>query len=109
MMSDLNKFTAGPWFVSGQMTKYVEARIGAGLIQEIAACGPTDADGGYGEQQHANARLVAAAPDLLEALEAILPFIPVTTASEGGAAKYSANVKAADMVRAAIAKARGQS
>lgn len=56
-----------------------------------------------------DAHLMAAAPDLLEALEAILPFIPVTTASEGGAAKYSANVKAADMVRAAIAKARGQS
>ena len=56
----------------------------------------------------ANARLIAAAPDLLEALEAILPFIPRTSASEGGASKYSENVKAADMVRAAIAKARGQ-
>ena len=55
-----------------------------------------------------DAHLMAAAPDLLEALEAILPFIPRTSASEGGASKYSENVKAADMVRAAIAKARGQ-
>jgi len=44
-----------------------------------------------------------------EALEAILPFIPSTSASEGGAARFSANVAAADKVRAAIAKARGES
>lgn len=49
-----------------------------------------------------------AAPDLLEALEAIIPFIPNTSASEGGAARFSANVAAADKVRAAIAKARGE-
>ena len=55
-----------------------------------------------------DAHLMAAAPDLLEALEAILPFIPRTSASEGGASKYSENVKAADMVRAAINKARNQ-
>lgn len=55
-----------------------------------------------------DAHLMAAAPDLLEALEAILPFVPMTSASERGASKYSANVKAADMVRAAINKARGK-
>jgi len=62
------KGTPGPWFVTGSMTKYIEARINGGLIQEVAACGPTDADGGYGDQQQANANLIAAAPDLLEAL-----------------------------------------
>jgi hypothetical protein len=51
------------------MTKYVEARIGGGLIQEVAAIGPTAADNGYGDQQMANAKLIAAAPKLLEALE----------------------------------------
>lgn len=45
---------------------------------------------------------------LLEALKEIEPFIPVTSASEGGAAKYSANVRAADKVRAAIAAAEGK-
>lgn len=45
---------------------YIEARIGGGMLQEVAACGPT-AEGS--EQQEANARLIAAAPELLAALE----------------------------------------
>lgn len=65
----MSKHTPGPWFVTGRMTKYVEARIGEGLIQEIAGVGPTAADCGYGETQEANARLIAAAPDLLAMLE----------------------------------------
>jgi hypothetical protein len=48
-------------------------------------------------------------PDLLAALEEILPWIPKTSASEGGASSFSENVRAADKVRAAIAKAGGKS
>ena len=77
MTIDINKLrrlaqaaTPGPWYVTGKLTRYVEARIDGGLIQEVAACGPTKADGGYGPQQEANARLIAAAPDLLEACKA---------------------------------------
>ena len=51
------------------------------------------------------ARLAGAAPLMLLALEAILPFCAKTSASEGGAAKYSASVTAADLVREAIAQA----
>lgn len=66
--------TPGPWYVTGKLTRYVEARIDGGLIQEVAACGPTKADGGYGPQQEANARLLAAAnpatiSELLDRLE----------------------------------------
>ena len=66
--------TPGPWYVTGKLTRYVEARIDGGLIQEVAACGPTKADGGYGPQQEANARLIAAAnpaaiSELLDRLE----------------------------------------
>lgn len=68
----MNKHTPGPWFVTGQRTKYVEARIAGGMIQEVASIGPTDADSGYGPQQEANARLISAAPDLLGSLQAIL-------------------------------------
>ena len=67
--------TPGPWYVTGKLTRYVEALIDGGLIQEVAACGPTKADGGYGPQQEANARLIAAAnpaaiSELLDHLEA---------------------------------------
>ena len=67
--------TPGPWYVTGKLTRYVEALIDGGLIQEVAACGPTKADGGYGPQQEANARLIAAAnpatiSELLDRLEA---------------------------------------
>lgn len=50
-------------------------------------------------------KLFLAAEDLLAALVAIEPFIPTSSAADGGASKYSANVIAADMVRAAINKA----
>lgn len=82
MTIDINKLrrlaqaaTPGPWYVTGKLTRYVEARIDGGLIQEVAACGPTKADGGYGPQQEANARLIAAAnpatiSELLDRLEA---------------------------------------
>ena len=67
--------TPGPWYVTGKLTRYVEALIDGGLIQEVAACGPTKADGGYGPQQEANARLIATAnpaaiSELLDRLEA---------------------------------------
>lgn len=64
------KHTPGPWFThrEGFSTIYVEARICGGLLQEIAACGPT-AEGSA--QQEANARLIAAAPELLGALQAL--------------------------------------
>ena len=65
----MSNHTPGPWVVVGRLTKYVEARLVGRLIQEVAACGPTMADEGYGQQQEANARLIAAAPDLLEALQ----------------------------------------
>lgn len=61
------KPTPGPWFTKreGFSTVYVEARISGGLLQEVAACGPTQAGS---EQQEANARLIAQAPDMLRIL-----------------------------------------
>ena len=66
----MSNFTKGEWFANreGQSTVYVECRIGGGWLQEVAACGPT-ANGS--EEQEANAKLIAAAPDLLEALQKI--------------------------------------
>jgi hypothetical protein len=60
---------------------------------------------------HPDMVLIAAAPDLLAALQAAVEcgMVPVTSASEGGAARYGIHVKVADQIRAAIAKATGES
>lgn len=69
--------TKGPWFEhrEGSSTVYVEAKLRDGVIQEVAACGPTEAGR---EAQYANARLIAAAPDLLEALQEIIQGLEMT-------------------------------
>ena len=105
----MSKHTPGPWFVEADgagvyvMTETMMVASPSPMDRH-----PTDSDEYIdGPETEANARLIAAAPDLLDALQAIEPFIPTTSAADGGAAAYSANVRAADMVRAAIAKATG--
>lgn len=95
-MSEM-KHTPGEWFThrEGFSTVYVESRIGGGLIQEVAACGPTAAGS---EQQEANARLMAAAPELMDALKALLNY-------DNLGAYERADVR--QKARAAIAKATG--
>lgn len=92
------KHTPGPWRTKreGFSTIYVEAPIGGGWVQEIAACGPTN-DGSA--QQEANARLIAAAPEMLEALRNIC--------DEQDAQQGYASLAAYDQARAIIAKATG--
>lgn len=101
-MSNETKFTPGPWFISGNMTKYVEARIAGGMIQEVAACGPTESDGGYGEQQLANAQLIAAAPEIYKELAAMIEWFdsPMTIENEDDEAIIAS-------AKQALAKARG--
>ena len=102
----MSKHTPGPWFITGNMTLYVEARIEGGLIQEVASVGPTQADDGYGCQQRANANLIAAAPDLLEALEAICL---MQARNYGDATQTHLDFpELAAKARAAIAKAKGE-
>jgi hypothetical protein len=110
----MSKHTPGPWYVFN--TADIFTNLGAKNAEGIEASsrdGWMIADCDMGglclAEVRANSSLIAAAPELLEALEAILPFIPNSSAAEGGAARFSANVAAADKVRAAIAKARGES
>lgn len=44
--------------------------------------------------------------ELLAAIERYMPFLPVSTAKNGGAARFSENVLAADNLRDAIAKVK---
>jgi len=61
------KHTAGPWFV--QNVGWVASQLGLKTICSLKAVGVEG-------QHHANARLIAAAPDLLEALQAVLHDCP---------------------------------
>ncbi len=94
----MSKFTEGEWFAKrdGWSTVYVECRIGGGMLQEVAACGPT-ASGP--DEQEANARLIAAAPDLLDALERLV--------SSARDVDHGYMDQAIDNAESAIAKARG--
>jgi hypothetical protein len=68
---NMNKHTPGPWFVTGEgLSRYVEAKINGALIQEVAWCGATMKD-----EQEDNARLIAAAPELLEKCEKIVDWL----------------------------------
>lgn len=101
-----SKHTPGPWFTKreGFSTVYVEARLRGSTIQEVAACGPTEAGS---EQQEANARLIAAAPELLEALiRADQMFREIGFIAEADRLRPGS---LGSEIRAAIAKATGAS
>lgn len=115
--------TPGPWFAKreGFSTVYVEARIGGGMLQEVAACGPTQ---GGPDEQEANARLIAAAPDHSLFGAAVCAGKARWEAWSGsdcrgevcvGGMRYATNLDEFgmpvlyDAIRAAIAKARGGS
>lgn len=102
-----DKFTPGPWFITNHRTKYIEARIGGGMLQEIAAVGPTIADDGYGEQKAANAALIAAAPELLRELERALDSLEYIDLNMPTLIGYGVRKSKIASARAAIAKARG--
>jgi hypothetical protein len=87
----MNKQTPGPWF----QDKYgnVMTQSGSTLVTDGVALGSRSTD-----ETKANARLIAAAPELLEALKSLLNYANL------GAYQRADTVKAA---RAAIAKAEG--
>lgn len=86
------KITPGPWFLGEPTEVFAD---NANLVLSIARCGVR-----FGLtycEATANARLIAAAPDLYEALEAALECLDMT----GGTEPYDSGM-------AALAKARGE-
>lgn len=108
-MSDLLKHTPGPWEVSVCSIWDVEVVANGGTVCQINNKGdwfPTGdgvQSGRSGNRIAADARLIAAAPELLEAAkearEALQPFLTEEPAAEWTAAR---------MLDAAIAKATGE-
>jgi len=93
------KHTPGPWFspIRSFGTIYVEAHIGGGLLQEVAACCPTEQP----LQQKANARLIAAAPEMLDAL--IIAYTALEYVSE-----YAIPLTTHEKVKSSIEHATGK-
>jgi hypothetical protein len=83
------------------MSCFIDARIGGGMLQEVAWCGQTATP----EHMDANARLIAAAPDLLEAL--ILLEREMVESGNAQSRDYGWK-PAIEKTRAAIAKATGE-
>ncbi len=101
-MSTEFKHTPGPWKV------YYPDAIGCGLgidtadsKTSIVVFGDEAGVYGYGEQDEANARLIAAAPELLEALQNMYACFVVGTSAD-------AQMQAAKYAELIIQKATGQ-
>ena len=100
----MSEHTKGPWtWNGGYLVSYIPDKFSAGGYQDFEIIADDgSAHGEYSatlDPDSANARLIAAAPELLEALENLL----AVHEGEGGT-KYHAG----DIARAAIAKAKGQ-
>lgn len=88
----MNKHTPGPWVVSTNNPRTVKHASGPVL----ADCGPMN-----NSEAFANARLIAAAPDLLAALLHVMPHV-----GPGYSGKQRYDIL--ETARAAIAKATGR-
>jgi len=101
--------TPGPWFVDEDSRPGMSwnRHIYTKTERATAICFMAHSNGRNEAGDRANARLIAAAPDLLEALQAAVAcgMVPISSVSEGGASKHSRQVQVADMIRAAIQKA----
>jgi len=84
------KHTPGPWEVAGNLVRTVPEASGGGMCGGFLIAEVPISD----ENRHPNARLLAAAPDLLGALEGLIMF-------HLGEFQVAA-------ARAAIAKAKGE-
>lgn len=110
----MNKHTPGPWGIEQtDDTNWIGfMRPHDGKVELIVCTTARDftLKDGAREQNDANARLIAAAPELLDALvEAVeCGMVPISSAKDGGASTHSRQVRCADMIRAAIAKATGE-
>jgi len=103
----MSKHTPGPWKIGSEQTdglgRYAQVQSSEEFGDIVArVCVAHNANHTLNRSGRANARLIAAAPELLEALELILPYL-----TDGEDAGDEATALA-PIVRAAIAKAKGE-
>lgn len=105
--SSAARHTPGPWYLAD----LGRGKIGiqkheAGIISRIAVCHPEMLADEHGGSATANARLIAAAPDMLEALKEIYALYERAVTSDGEI--FLDESKTGEIARAAIAKAEGR-
>jgi hypothetical protein len=104
-----SKHTPGPWVSSHYDDIADEIAIQTHEGEYVASI---DCDGAYGGKIanciDANARLIATAPDLLEALEDVLDGIGFLSGGDYELEGFGISLDRAKEIRAAIAKARGE-
>lgn len=107
----MSEHTPGPWGVGSKIKEYDPEYENDLLGQNIDFANHTGAIQIWGESRkelNANACLIAAAPDLLEALEVCIP--APSQYADSGLAKSNMRYEEALRIREqAIAKARGES
>lgn len=112
-MSESNKFTPGPWVVTEDIRTEEEVEYIAGFNIEDAfgdeIVGSEGIYGDFGENRN-NANLMAAAPDLLDALDALVKINEDHNNSIQGVIGTPPgwNDSYLDAARKALLKARGQ-
>ena len=96
----MDKHTPGPW-TAYKSTSYLD-ETPSWIVPGVAHCGD-------GELSEANARLIAAAPDMLAALERVWEaYSPQYVSAMADDCERTALDDAFDTVRSVIAKARGE-
>ena len=95
------KHTPGPWYAVGSWVEHANDEV-----PDICYCDPAGMDQGHLGRSKAeiaaNARLIAAAPDMLSAAIPALAIIEVFETT------FGVTLKEGDLLRAAIAKAKGK-
>lgn len=104
-MSEERKYTPGPWIEDDELGWVIPTDTRTQYGGAIA-----HAYGDNEEQQAANARLIAAAPELLEALEDLDRILdgPLADSITGDVMAEAGAYTALTNARAAIAKAKGE-
>jgi len=107
----MSEYTKGPWLIAEEDSRFIYALgpQGTNLFWcKVDKAGPEKISD---SEAKANARLIAAAPELLEVLIEVFEcsqLVPCTANPES-AACFLMDANIMDLVRAAIAKAKGES
>ena len=103
--SVMSKHTPGPWFATRNIAYWevVPNNPGMGVPWTVADICPSDPGNPDGGLQEANARLIAAAPEMLEAIEETLQSVVMNRLHD----TIEISRDAIELLRAALAKAKG--